>query len=186
MRVITLSWQEFADVCRRLASMVSASGFEPEVVVGIRSGGVSVADALAEAFPGAKVDYAEASRPGTPMKKRLSWLLRIIPRSVADRLRMMESRRLSRREPGSRDARIVFEPSVSLALSGGCRVLVVDDAIDSGATMRAVCALIRSCYPSAVMRSAVVTVTTDRPVFTPDYAVFDDCTLIRFPWAADS
>jgi hypoxanthine phosphoribosyltransferase len=66
------------------------------------------------------------------------------------------------------------------------RILVTDDAIDSGATLATVLRLVRAVCPSGTeVRSAVITQTMEQPITTPDYVLFHD-TLCRFPWSFDA
>lgn len=65
-------------------------------------------------------------------------------------------------------------------------ILIVDDAVDSGATLLAVVEAVRIDMPGAEVRSAVITQTTPSPVITPDYTLYNNRTLIRFPWSMDA
>lgn len=63
--------------------------------------------------------------------------------------------------------------------------MIVDDAVDSGASMQGVLTALRELSPESEIRTAAVTQTRSKPVVRPDYALFRDRTLIRFPWAMD-
>lgn len=63
-------------------------------------------------------------------------------------------------------------------------ILVVDDAVDSGATMQAVVGAVKKANPAAHVVTAAVVVTTKTPVVRPDFHLYDKV-LIRFPWAHD-
>jgi hypoxanthine phosphoribosyltransferase len=65
-------------------------------------------------------------------------------------------------------------------------VLVVDDAVDSGATLIAVLDAVYKAAGSSKVRSAAITVTTENPMVMPDYYLYHDETLIRFPWSIDA
>ncbi|MBC7799187.1 MAG: hypothetical protein H7Z10_01075, partial [Gemmatimonadaceae bacterium] len=65
-------------------------------------------------------------------------------------------------------------------------VLIVDDAVDSGATLAAVLAEVRRLAPpGARIETAAITVTTAAPIATPDHALFNR-QLCRFPWSMDA
>jgi hypoxanthine phosphoribosyltransferase len=65
------------------------------------------------------------------------------------------------------------------------RVLVVDDAIDSGATMATVVEQLRDAVgDGGEVRTAVLTITTRTAVFQPDFTLYRQ-TLCRFPWSHD-
>jgi hypoxanthine phosphoribosyltransferase len=65
-------------------------------------------------------------------------------------------------------------------------MLVVDDTVDTGATMVVVMDALRQRAPKgAVIRSAVVALTTPKPVVAPDYVLIRQ-KLCRFPWSMDA
>jgi hypoxanthine phosphoribosyltransferase len=66
------------------------------------------------------------------------------------------------------------------------RVLVTDDAVDSGATLATVLRHIHAvCPPGVEVRSAVITQTLEQPMIKPNYALFHNV-LCRFPWSFDA
>ncbi len=69
--------------------------------------------------------------------------------------------------------------------SGVSRVVVIDDAVDSGATLHKVMTELQAVYPTVTFKSAVLTVTSPAPIYRPDYTLFDNQTLIRTPWSID-
>jgi hypoxanthine phosphoribosyltransferase len=64
-------------------------------------------------------------------------------------------------------------------------IVVVDDAVDSGATLARVLDAVSQRAPGAEIRSAVVTVTTPEPWVTPRYTLYSR-QLCRFPWSLDA
>ena len=69
---------------------------------------------------------------------------------------------------------------------GEHRLLVVDDAVDSGVTLATVIDLLRNTCPDRTeIRSAVITVTLEEPRAEPDYALYRGV-LCRFPWSFDA
>lgn len=80
----------------------------------------------------------------------------------------------------------LLSKSVREVVSKAGRILIVDDAVDSGATLLRVAETLRSASPEAQIASAVITVTTRNPAIKPDYTLYNDRTLIRFPWSADN
>jgi hypoxanthine phosphoribosyltransferase len=181
--VLTLDAAAFDAACSRLETLVSAT-YSPDLVLGIRRGGAEVSRRL---FP--DVLHAEVSmhRPTTAGKRRLlsGRLLRSFPYVVLDRLRVWEARWLNRRAPrpypeGVTPAEVPELPA------GVCRILVVDDAVDSGRTLEVVLRWLRGRCPDAEVRSAVLTVTTPRPLLIPDFYLYYPDVLIRFPWSLDN
>ncbi len=176
MRVITLTPDDFARDCRRLEQ---ACGPAPDLVVGIASGGVHVAGHI---YPGVPHTAVECHRPSTAAKARHEWIfaiIRLLPRAVRDRLRIIEDERLRKRPPAA-----LPEVDIPPQTPAARDILVVDDAVDSGTTMLAVVAALRRAVPAARIHTAAITVTTPDPLIRPDTALYTD-TLIRFPWARD-
>jgi hypoxanthine phosphoribosyltransferase len=65
-------------------------------------------------------------------------------------------------------------------------MLIVDDAVDTGVTLAVVMeALVKRAPAAATIRSAVVTLTTTKPVIAPDYVLIRQ-KLCRFPWSMDA
>lgn len=186
-RVLTLVGVEFESACRELACMVASSGFSPDVIIGIKSGGDVIGKVIAGCFPEACYAAAGASRPGSEAKRRKGSLLSKLPYFVTDALRIVESYVLSLLEHGDseRDVTLCLDKkSQSLLNKNGCKVLIIDDAIDSGATLRQVKGKLLGMFPGCCCKSAVITVTTSSPVEKPDFRLFDN-KLIRFPWSTD-
>jgi len=66
------------------------------------------------------------------------------------------------------------------------RILVTDDAVDSGVTLSTVLRHLRKISSfDADFRSAAITQTLEHPIVTPDYLMFHG-TLCRFPWSFDA
>ncbi len=186
MKVITFDNKNIADSAMKLTDAMVSAGITPDVVIGIRTGGGYIADAVMKVLSGkhCRPLYIEAflQRSSTPRKKRLlSGILPFFPTWILDRLRIIESYMLAR---NVKNDAVLPEVMFSGEISGG-KILVVDDAIDSGRTMKAV---LDSLVERGVSRddifTAVITVTTDSPLIKPDYYIYNK-TLIRFPWSID-
>lgn len=179
MRVITLDNEAFDRACRRLEEMTT--GFDPDVVVGIANGGVEVARRMHTSLPHLTV---RARRPSTEAKDRHGRAMaavRRLPRWLKNAMRMAESYILSKRCP---EVPIIELNAADFA--GYRRILVVDDAVDSGATARGVVDAIRRLPSQPSLALAVVTVTTPHPIVDVDFALYTNRTLIRFPWSKDN
>ena len=173
-KVVTLSPEAFAGACVRLEAATS----RPDVVLGIETGGRFVAEAMHTSVPHC---YVRLQRAATPRKSRLRGLLARLPRPVADALRLAESWLRGLRRP----VPVEFRGELPAALRGKRRVLIVDDAVDSGATMLAVREAVGRALPGAAVECAAIVVTTRRPLVVPDKYLYDNV-LIRFPWSMDA
>ncbi|MCR4325395.1 MAG: phosphoribosyltransferase family protein [Patescibacteria group bacterium] len=64
----------------------------------------------------------------------------------------------------------------------GKKVLLVDEIVDSGETIRHVAALIAKRYHAREVRTAVIVVNTKRASFAPDYCAMKTGQWVVFPW----
>lgn len=171
MKVVTLNQEQFVEACRDLEAM--AASYCPDLIIGIASGGVSVAKQMFAGVPHVTVNCRRSS---THDKERCAWvfaLIRRLPLFVRNWLRVAEAKFLSRRAKST-------DPLLADDISWARHILVVDDAVDSGTTMAAVCELLHG----KDYATAVITVTTAVPKIVPDFVLFRN-TLIRFPWSKD-
>ncbi|MCM1355723.1 MAG: hypothetical protein NC212_04870 [Staphylococcus sp.] len=182
MKVITLNEKQFASACRELAAMAAERLPEPEMIVGIKTGGEYVAREIHTFFPASMLALVELRRPSTAAKSPLQGVLSRLPVRVLDWLRIAEARVLALR-PARRRPKIEISSDLRRQLPR--HILVVDDAVDSGTTMDAIVSALRRARPDVEVRTAVITVTTSSPAISPDYALYRDKTLIRFPWSMD-
>ena len=191
----TLDPPRFAIACASLMHQVTAQ-YRPDLLVGVRTGGLVVAhgmtDAAANRIP---VMPLTCRRASTAAKSRLGVLpaiLAALPQPIVDGLRWLEHRLLSarrRRQVAPQEIDHAEASAIGAYLAGqprSCRVLVVDDAVDSGVTLATVLRLLRQAAPPGTeLRSAVVTVTLDQPLVEPDFALYRGV-LCRFPWSFDA
>lgn len=186
---------EFDAACAQLMRLVERD-YQPSLIVGIRTGGLVVAEAMAgHASAALPVLPVTSRRASTDAKSRLPLLratLAALPRPAVDLLRRVEHRlfiapRGSRPRPQFIDDHEVAEISRWLSQQAPPRrVLVVDDAVDSGVTLATVLQHLSAACPSDTeIRSAVITQTLERPLTRPDYVLMEG-TLCRFPWSFDA
>lgn len=183
----------FEQLCRELTERTH--GFGADAVVGIATGGEVVARAMQPFLPvGTTMAYVRLQRASTGVKSgvRLDVLLRPAPRRLLDLLRWLEVeyREFSfrfRKAPAE-PARPVVDPQAIEALapvSQARRILIVDDAVDSGRTLQLAMLAVRAVAPQAEVRTAVLTSCWRRPPVTPDFYLFQR-TLLRMPWSFDA
>lgn len=185
MRVITLHPKAFDDHCRRLAQAVQAghpAGYDDAIA--IRRGGAWVAEAMGRHVPQGylgRVHDVSLHRRFTAAKYKppTASMLRSLPRWLANVLRMCESAMgtVKSRCLGTKVPDFAFDTPVT-----GRSVLIIDDSIDSGATVRAI---LNALPPEADVDVAVITVTRRHTLVHPRYTLYDDGVLVRFPWSTD-
>lgn len=182
MKVTTLNDEAFSEACRRLEERTRSFG--PDLVVGIATGGELVAGRMFASVPHVSV---ESRRPTTAAKERCGgvWrLVRRLPLWMRNSLRIAEARMLSAGKPREVGA-VELSPDAVAAIAGAGRVLIVDDAIDSGATMARVLEAVRGVGGERQTATAVINVTTKKHLVEPDYRLYVDRRLVRYPWSKD-
>jgi hypoxanthine phosphoribosyltransferase len=187
---LDLDATRFDDACRALAEEVRQ--FEPDLVVGIATGGSVVARSVAPHLSGLPpVVDIELKRPSTRLKERVgaARLLGRLPRRAKNVLRWLEVEVREHALGRKRDARERAEahaPDAGFvaALQGAARTLVIDDTVDTGRTLVTAVELARAAEPAAEVRTAVLASTFRNPPVRADYCLFDR-TLLRLPWSLD-
>ncbi|HEX2205841.1 MAG TPA: phosphoribosyltransferase [Longimicrobium sp.] len=155
-----LRYADRADAGRRLAALLEAYAGRPEVVVlALPRGGVPVGYEVARAL-GAPLDVFLVRKIGVPGHEELamgaiaSGGVRVVNRAVVDQLRVppevidrvaaREAVELERREAAYRGGRT--EPVVR-----GHTVILVDDGLATGSTMRAAAAALKAMRPARLV-----------------------------------
>jgi hypoxanthine phosphoribosyltransferase len=189
MRVVDCVDATFALQCRTLAKRAAAD-YSPDLLVAIERGGLHVArEILSGGVLAADLVAVTAQRPTTAVKRR--WNLRAtlsrLPRPIANWVRLLEHyvRLATIGRTSARVPEVTASPQVRERIAASRRLLVVDDAVDSGATMAAVIRELRT-MTDAEIRSAVLAVTFPAPAVTPEYAVHRSGVLLRLPWSDDA
>lgn len=186
----------FDDACATLMRLVLQEG-RPDALIAIPTGGLHVAEAMAHTVGGRiPILSLTCRRATTPYKQGMAAfksLVTSLPRPIVDRLRVWEHAVLTRRSRPAAPTGYRFDRdelarlSAWLAAAGGSpSLVVVDDAVDSGATLSQVMDVVhRHAPPGARIRSAAITVTTRQPLVTPHHALYHG-QLCRFPWSLDA
>ena len=194
--VVTLDRSGFEDACADLMAQVTQD-FRPDALIGIRTGGFYVAEAMARSAGSAlPVLPLTCRRASTAIKEKsgaFKALVARLPRPLVDRLRVWEHAMLTRGGGTELGEPYRFDPDELshldrwLSCHGrGASLLIVDDAVDTGATLAHVMEAVAHRAPDgADIRSAVITVTTPQPRISPWYRLYDQ-QLCRFPWSFDA
>lgn len=183
--ILSLDWSSFEGVCRHLRSMVDDSGFHPDIVVCVPRAGYYLVEkgwADCDSMPIKIIKpSADSFVPYGFLKRIFGRLVRFLPLYVRDRLRIWDAKR--RIKQGRRITDIKVElPVIPESVE---RVLIVDDAVDSGITLAAVIAAFKRMKSHIIIRSAVITVTGNKPLCMPDYFLYNNSILVRMPWSID-
>lgn len=191
-RVVTISDDRLPVLSADLLSLMRREGFEPDVILGIATGGAKVVEAMGAT--GLPSFTCRLRRPTTATKERAPGkrVVTRVPYAVLDLLRIAEDWMGSRKPLVPAEATAVLRDELAeldtfVRASGARRVAVVDDALDSGATLDCVMRTLKEIVPAQVeIRAAVVTQT--RPararLICADFSLYD-LVLLRFPWSLD-
>lgn len=195
MQVITLDHSGLESHAARLAAFIRRGHPAPfDATVAIRNGGTHVCDSLCRYMPKESIGLrsdVKLQRASTARKSgKAARLLRRLPRPLLDLMRMGESivlqtlHKLSNKNDTSQ-VTPGKELSALLDSADAPEILIVDDAVDSGMTLEAVRETLLRLNSRAHITTAVITVTTSNPDIRPDFSLYSDHTLIRFPWSKD-
>jgi hypoxanthine phosphoribosyltransferase len=194
MSVKTLSQKELHQLALKLLQQVQNDRFTPDIVIGVATGGVYISRPIhqqltQEQWQGA---YHEITlqRPSTKKKSQLNLkrLFAYLPYPLLDLLRLLESRLLHLLKPQKynpqKESEIVLSQKIIADIQQANTLLLIDDAIDSGTTLLALCNRIKKINPNLTIKTAVLTCTQPTPYIEADYKMFDQI-LLRCPWADD-
>jgi Predicted phosphoribosyltransferases len=173
--VVTLG--ELGGLAGELAARVRASGFRADVLVYVETGARLVAHEVGREL-GVEVVPMWVRRGGSGLKARVApWVARL-PVWVRDGLRRLEERSGVHRHT-SRAAALA--EGVVLA---GKRVLLLDDAADTGRTIAVARELVKTKGGAAEVKVAVLAATTPAGRAEVDFFVLEKNS--RMPWSSDS
>ena len=192
MSVVTFTPVLLAEACSQLSCRVKAGGFTPSLLIGIQHGGAEVARRMRNDFPEAAYCEVRLSRPGTRQKSQglAHRLLQHLPLWICNTLRIVESRVNEWRSKGKDPVRIGtirLPQDITSTLSNPSNpsILLIDDAIDTGATIQQARLQLLKQFPDITIRVAVITVTIPHPICDADFCLYHNRTLCRFPWSND-
>ena len=192
MSVVTFTPALLAEACSQLSCRVKAGGFTPSLLIGIQHGGAEVARRMRNDFPEAAYCEVRLSRPGTRQKSQglAHRLLQHLPLWICNTLRIVESRVNEWRSKGKDPVRIGtirLPQDITSTLSNPSNpsILLIDDAIDTGATIQQARLQLLKQFPDITIRVAVITVTIPHPLCDADFCLYHNRTLCRFPCSND-
>ena len=195
MAVVTFNPTLLAEACHQLSCRVKAGGFTPSLLIGIQHGGAEVARRMRNDFPEAAYCEVRLSRPGTEQKSNglTHRLLQHLPLWMCNTLRIVESRVNEWRSKGKDPVRIgtirlpqdITSTLSNPSNSSNPSILLIDDAIDTGATIQQARLQLLKQFPDITIRVAVITVTIPHPICDADFCLYHNRTLCRFPWSND-
>lgn len=194
MQIVTLSNASLDWQTRLLAERVLADHPAPfNAILSVKKGGSYVAKSFLKSFPADKMmSYGEIDlhRPSTKYKKgRLVSMLPHVPLWILNTMRFTEASILKLQQQlfESKAPFVELPPEIEKVFKETevPDVLVIDDAVDTGKTVRGIVNAVLRANPQTRVKVLAITVTTDSPMIMADYYIYHDSTLVRFPWSKD-
>lgn len=162
------------------------------LIIGIKEGGIPIAElvkSILEKKTSIQLDFItiKSQRPSTKSKKKssivkylLKNLFKVLPQFFLNQVRIYEHKFLMNNK--NQDREVNFPQNLNFIKYD--KILVVDDAVDSGYTLKNVVEKLEKNNSSAKIYSLAVVVTDKNAVKIPYYYLYSDV-LIRFPWSLD-
>ncbi|MCQ2538622.1 MAG: phosphoribosyltransferase [Lachnospiraceae bacterium] len=174
---------EVKKCCRSLSEEILQTGYNPDLVVFIAKGAFQIGKIISENFDCPMVEI-NCSRKGSKLKNALSPFFKLIPSGLKAMLREKEMNNLSKKADSERTAE--YDVVSWSKHDSAKRILLVDDSIDSGYSMRAAYDCVKEYFAGAEVRIAVINeFEGSEKVISSDYCLLQN-TLISGPWSADS
>lgn len=202
LKVKTILNNEFDDLCFDLANEIISDGYKPDIVIGIKNGGSIIAkNVLKYLNITCKPKYYElvVQHNCTKVfeKVHIDRIFRLIPNPILNAIRICQIgiyEFLYNRFGYIR--KYYVEQNLDKELQfylhqGGRKILIIDDAIDSGHTMNNArgyvdwFSLPMPGHEQNILKCAVATITYKNPIIKPNYSLYNR-TILRFPWAFDA
>lgn len=187
MRFVELSEESLRRESRKLAESVGKE-FSPDAVAYLAKGGFLVGVEVSRYFDVPLIELS-SRRSGDGAKELARGTLRILPRFLKHALREVEVHlRLARRSEGraSKQGKTMrITERYELPLSAGS-ILIVDDSVDTGTSMRVAKSVLGALYPGAHIEIAAINVfSASAKTVEVGYGNFTDC-LLSTPASKDN
>lgn len=184
MQVITYNHKLLESAIDCLASKIRRGEGKLTYIVAIMQGGAYIGRSFRFYFPEAQYHEITISRPSRIKGKLFRWMVQNLPQWLLDQLRKLELKMQQLKRNVAEPQRI-GEVDLEISPKPGDIILLLDDAIDTGATINKARKQILEKYPDVKIRIACITMTTDAPICEADYTLYHNQTLCRFPWSLD-
>ena len=167
LRVIKKRRIEIEDDCREWAREIKQT-YIPELIVFVANSGFICGKTMADEL-GGPLDYVKAVRSGNSAKNRLSQIKKFIPQGLVEII--LSSPLKFYIHSIKKDRHVELSRKLDEYCDGGItRVLLVDDAADTGWTLKQVVDKLKERFPEIEIRTASYTVSDySRKIFSVDY-----------------
>lgn len=181
MKIKQLSMREITELSKFWAEEIKKT-YRPDCVIYVARGGFLIGRELAECFE-VPLIAVSASRSGDGAKKLLSAIAPFIPEKIKDLARLAELRMNIHKSNSKRDIRL---PDGDTGVRKAKEILIVDDSVDTGNTIKTVKNAVQGIAPHANIRIAALNVWEEAGnIIQIDYSLFSD-TILKTPMSKDN
>lgn len=162
------------------------------LILGIKEGGQYLAENVIEiakelSSNSIDIQFVKCQRPTTAIKKNMKIfreILNKLPVFLLNQLRVLEYYFLNNKYKKNYHRNIILDENIDFQQYE--KIMIVDDAVDSGATLQKVYNFVKEKVSNNVdIKTLVVVSTSKTPIILPDYCLYKGV-LLRFPWSMDS
>lgn len=187
MNVITLTP---AETIKNIEKLINQTDFYPDIVIGVLNGAKVILEQFKKSEKFVTSQFVEVKlQRKTEKSKSNKFVLsvfKILPYAILDKLRMIESKKV---KSSITNIDFAMLDNLSFLLDhfpdiDVKRILIIDDAVDSGKTMYILRKQLNEKYPHAEIKSAVIAWTIEQSIVKPDYYLYKNI-LVRYPWSKD-
>lgn len=183
MNYVELSLEELKNESKSFAERIKAV-YMPDIIVYIAKGGFIIGKVFQNVFDVPLVGV-DAVRQENKVKEALSSLLKRLPKSVLIFLRKIEV--ISGVHEKNEERNVKIHQSVSEVERDLIKkILIVDDSVDTGNSVKAVADEMEQLFPGAEIRIAALVVwDKSKGKINTDYFIYEN-SLLRSPMSKDS
>jgi hypoxanthine phosphoribosyltransferase len=175
--------QNFEEECRNWAEEMKQN-FQPDIVIYIAKAGYLIGKTMSEVY-GVPLAGISAVRKGNKLKSIIGPVFSMVPCYVRNKLIELELNSNFHKMDSERHVEFITDIN-SFPVKDIKNVIIVDDSVDTGYTLKAVKETVRNHFTEAVVRTAGFNVwDKSREVIVTDYALFRN-TIIKAPMSKDS
>lgn len=183
MKYTELSLKELREVSIAEAKKIMHE-YPVDLLIYVAKAGLPIALYMNEVFMADLLGIG-AQRKGNSLKSKIGPLVAYCPRFVRDMLITIELKTKVHKRNAERN--IEFHSSINdLNVQKYKNILIVDDSVDTGNSMKLVFDEVKERFPEAVIKTYSLNVWDDsKNVFETDYCSYEN-TIIRAPMSKDS
>lgn len=183
MKFIELSIKELESLCREWAKEINKS-YQPDLIVYVAKAGYLIGKEMKDVFNVPLVGIS-ATREGNRLKEIVGPAISILPNFFRNFLISIELK--SNKHDKNTERQIHFHKSLEdIKKDNIKRILVVDDSVDTGHSMKQVVDAIASVFTDSEIKVAGLNVwDKSKTIINTDFALYEN-TVIKAPMSKDS